>query len=439
MKTRPVKKLAGLLLAFVMVLTTVFSFGAVTAKAAVFQDILKSGNYVLTEDSYIATAVMKMPAYIVIDAEKDTFNIHPYKDGVADLETDKGSGSISFDEATGVYTLTYETIESAKGYQATITATENSITFTSPMKYGGARMNTQDENGVFASYTALLQGGQEKPEPEPEAQDILKTGNYVLTEDSYIATAVMKMPAYIVIDAEKDTFNIHPYKDNVADLETDKGSGTISFDKATGVYTLTYETIESAKGYQATITATENSITFTSPMKYGGARMNTLDENGVFAPYTALLQGGQEKPEPEKPVLPENQKPVDPENQKPVEKWSEPEFTWSEDGKTCTAVFTNETTGEKVSIETKATSKIKKQADSKHKGITTYTAEFKFKGKVYKAEKDLEDIPMKPAISQNNKKPVSPKTADTSNIMLMFALLMISGAGLYGSIYKKIR
>ena len=261
----------------------------------------------------------------------------------------------------------------------------------------------------------------------------------MLTEDSYIATAVMKMPAYIVIDAEKDTFNIHPYKDNVADLETDKGSGTISFDKATGVYTLTYETIESAKGYQATITATENSITFTSPMKYGGARMNTQDENGVFAPYTALLQGGQEKPEPEKPVLPENQKPVDPENQKPVEKWSEPEFTWSEDGKTCTAVFTNETTGEKVSIETKATSKIKKQADSKHKGITTYTAEFKFKGKVYKAEKDLEDIPMKPAISQNNKKPVSPKTADTSNIMLMFALLMISGAGLYGSIYKKIR
>ena len=33
----------------------------------------------------------------------------------------------------------------------------------------------------------------------------------------------------------------------------------------------------------------EISVTFTSPLKYGAAQMNTLDENGKFVPYTAKL------------------------------------------------------------------------------------------------------------------------------------------------------
>ena len=41
---------------------------------------------------------------------------------------------------------------------------------------------------------------------------------------------------YIIIDAEKDTFIIHPYTDNVPDLDTNKGSGTISFDETSGIY-----------------------------------------------------------------------------------------------------------------------------------------------------------------------------------------------------------
>ena len=247
-----------------------------------FEDALTSGNYVLTEDSYIASAMMKLPAYIVIDAEKDTFNIYPYKDGAADLATDKGSGTIAFDKKSGVYTMTYETLESKKGQISTFKLAEDGITFTSPMHYGTAKMNTLDENGEFAPYTAKKLAAE-----KPGFEDVLTSGNYVLTEDSYIASAMMKSEVYIVIDAEKDTFNLYSYKGKVADLSTDKGSGTIAFDKATGVYTMTYETLESKKGQTSTFTATENSITFTSPMHYGNAKMNTLDENGKFAPYTA--------------------------------------------------------------------------------------------------------------------------------------------------------
>ena len=266
------------------------------------EDKLVTGNYVLTEDSYIETAFHKAEAFIAIDAEKDTFNIHPYKDGVADLESDKGSGTISFDAATGVYTMTYATPEQKVGATTTFVVVEDGIKFTSPMHYGGAKMNTVDEDGNFVPYTAKLLAA--------EFEKLLVSGNYVLTEDSYMESAMMKLPAYIVIDAEKMIFNIHPYKDNVADLATDKGSGMITFDKKTGVYTMTYETVESKRGETTTFTATENSITFTSPMHYGGAKMNTVDENGNFVSYTAKLLADEKPAEkPAKPATPNNKVP----------------------------------------------------------------------------------------------------------------------------------
>ena len=122
-----------------------------------YERVLKTGAYELTADSYDASAIMKMPAFICIDAENNTFSVHPYKNGVVDYATNKGSGSISFDSATGVYTMTYEAGVTvvALGSTTTFTVSDKGITFTSPLRYGAAQMNTTDADGNFLSYTAV--------------------------------------------------------------------------------------------------------------------------------------------------------------------------------------------------------------------------------------------------------------------------------------------
>lgn len=122
-----------------------------------YERVLKTGAYELTVDSYDASAMMKMPAFICIDAENNTFSVHPYKNGVVDYATNKGSGSISFDSTTGVYTMTYEAGVTvvALGSTTTFTVSDKGITFTSPLRYGAAQMNTTDADGNFLSYTAV--------------------------------------------------------------------------------------------------------------------------------------------------------------------------------------------------------------------------------------------------------------------------------------------
>lgn len=122
-----------------------------------YERVLKTGAYELTVDSYDVLAMMKMPAFICIDAENNTFSVHPYKNGVVDYATNKGSGSISFDSATGVYTMTYEAGVTvvALGSTTTFTVSDKGITFTSPLRYGAAQMNTTDADGNFLSYTAV--------------------------------------------------------------------------------------------------------------------------------------------------------------------------------------------------------------------------------------------------------------------------------------------
>lgn len=122
-----------------------------------YERVLKTGAYELTADSYDASAMMKMPAFICIDAENNTFSVHPYKNGVVDYATNKGSGSISFDSAIGVYTMTYEAGVTvvALGSTTTFTVSDKGITFTSPLRYGAAQMNTTDADGNFLSYTAV--------------------------------------------------------------------------------------------------------------------------------------------------------------------------------------------------------------------------------------------------------------------------------------------
>ena len=74
--------------------------------------------------------------------------------------------------------------------------------------------------------------------------------------------------------------------------------------------------------------------------------------------------------------------------------YGEPEWNWSEDGKTCTVTFTcaNDET-HKETPEVKVTSAVKTPATCTEKGVTTYTAAVEFNGKTYTDTKDLTDIP----------------------------------------------
>ena len=73
--------------------------------------------------------------------------------------------------------------------------------------------------------------------------------------------------------------------------------------------------------------------------------------------------------------------------------YGEPEWSWSEDGKTCTVTFTcaNDKT-HKETPEVKVTSAVKTPATCTEAGVTTYTATVEFNGQTYTDTKDVADI-----------------------------------------------
>lgn len=126
-----------------------FSVIGLTAFAAV-KDTLVSGKYLLTEESYDESAFMKFPAIITIDTDAKTFMTQDAREG-KNLAA-KGSGTYTFDEATGVYTVTYTA--DTRAVSTTFTYADNAITFTSPMAFGMAVLNITDDDGNFLPYTA---------------------------------------------------------------------------------------------------------------------------------------------------------------------------------------------------------------------------------------------------------------------------------------------
>ena len=80
-------------------------------------------------------------------------------------------------------------------------------------------------------------------------------------------------------------------------------------------------------------------------------------------------------------------------------KWGEPVITFSEDGKTATAVViceNDKTHTQK--LDAKVTSQVKTPATKETMGITTYMASVEFAGKIYSVSEDMQDIPkVKPA------------------------------------------
>ena len=390
MKQSIQKRAAAFVLCLLMLLGSVSVIG-LTAFAAV-EDKLVSGKYLLTEESYDASAFMKFPAIITIDTDAKTFMTQDAREG-KDLAP-KGSGTYTFDETTGVYTVTYTA--DTRASSTTFTYADNAITFTSPMAFGNALMNITDEAGNFLPYTAKretlcgtyaatthkapmgnpatyeskvvfsedgtfvysvtldiaanpdsemfkegyhseetvngtytsvagiltfadsgknfdtgkvvddqtvvmhgyissfarMSGMEDITLKKVTFKDTLQSGKFILTEDSYDASAYMKMPAIITIDAEAKTFNTQDAREG-KDLAP-KGFGTYTFDDATGVYTVTYTA--DTKAVSTTFTYADGAITFASPMGFGNAAMNVTDEAGNFLPYTAKAYTEPEKP-----------------------------------------------------------------------------------------------------------------------------------------------
>ena len=74
--------------------------------------------------------------------------------------------------------------------------------------------------------------------------------------------------------------------------------------------------------------------------------------------------------------------------------YGEPEWSWSEDGKTCTVTFTcKNDAAHKETPKVTVTSKVKTPATCTEKGVTTYTAAVEFNGQTYTDTKDMADIP----------------------------------------------
>lgn len=115
---------------------------------------LESGTFAV-DISWSPMGAMMSPI-LDIDAEKMTFNIYNAKAP----ETSKGSGTITFDEATGVYTMKYTAGVKEENIGTTTTfvydAEKDTVTFTSKLMYGSASFDSTSEDGKFVTYTAKV-------------------------------------------------------------------------------------------------------------------------------------------------------------------------------------------------------------------------------------------------------------------------------------------
>ena len=125
----------------------------VAAATGTYPDTLQSGRYELVLDDFDdRVGVHRHPCIITIDRTAETFIIHDTDDPV----TDKGSGTLAFDDATGEYTMTYTAggPETQTDPTTTFRVEQTDLVFTSPLKLGRSMMNIRDDSGRFIPYTA---------------------------------------------------------------------------------------------------------------------------------------------------------------------------------------------------------------------------------------------------------------------------------------------
>lgn len=98
--------------------------------------------------------------------------------------------------------------------------------------------------------------------------------------------------------------------------------------------------------------------------------------------------------------------------------YGEPVFNWSEDGKSCTVVFTCENDESHVeSLTAEITHKVTTPATCESKGVTTYTAKVNFQGEDYTATKEVADVA---ALGHNYGKPVFNWSSDGKSCTVVF-------------------
>ena len=73
--------------------------------------------------------------------------------------------------------------------------------------------------------------------------------------------------------------------------------------------------------------------------------------------------------------------------------WKEPTWEWSEDGKTCKAVFTCDVCKDSQEVAAEVSAKETTPATCTQEGTTTYTAIVEFEGKEYTGNKEITNIP----------------------------------------------
>ncbi|MDO4355262.1 MAG: FMN-binding protein [Clostridia bacterium] len=181
----------------------------------------------------------------------------------------------------GVLTLT-----ASDGYVCTGTIDANG---NATLKRALSNAMSGEGKGTEHDITLSIHGGSGSDDEENASKDQLPSGKYVLNESSYSEAATHKMNIILVIDADAKTLHTYSMAGDA------KGSGTYTYNPETGVYTVTYTAdTQAGVGNTATFVYENNRITFTSPLYYGVAKLNEIDEDGNFMGYTAALDNDVE-------------------------------------------------------------------------------------------------------------------------------------------------
>ncbi|MBQ4428724.1 MAG: hypothetical protein II871_03010 [Clostridia bacterium] len=180
-----------------------------------------------------------------------------------------------------------------EGYDATETESGSCEVDGSSIAFSGGSFDTGvivDENTVsvhgyissFAAMSAMEDITLTKSTGEAY-EDSLRTGTYYLGAEDYPEEAMMKVPAYIIINTEERILDTRDGREG-KDLAP-KGFGHYEFDETTGIYTVTYT--EHTQATSSSFTFADDAITFVTPMGFGMAVINITDEDGNFIPYSA--------------------------------------------------------------------------------------------------------------------------------------------------------
>ena len=172
----------------------------------------------------------------------------------------------------------------ASGYLKTMTfpVTEATDTYEIGVNIGGSQFGG---NNPYA-YTDTTLGELHATLTVNWAEDELVSGTYCFDASEHMMFALLK--PVVNIDVENMTFDL--YKNVESEQNINKGSGTITFNVATGAYTMTYTDTDHA-GRTTTFVYDEanNAIKFTSVLAFGSASFNITDDAGNFVEYVATI------------------------------------------------------------------------------------------------------------------------------------------------------